>query len=205
MSRVKELVDLLILYDKHFHEIGEPLVSDLEYDALKDELYELDPKNKYFKKIGEACITDKTKLPYYMGSLDKIKDDNEKGLNNFIKKYKGEYNISDKLDGISALLIKKDGKLNLFTRGDGTFGRDVSDILKHIKYVPENLEENDALRGELIIPKSSWNKSWGKAYPIKENENPKYAIAFKSMTTLDEALVIVKDIEWNQQDSMEHS
>ena len=39
------------------------------------------------------------------------------------------YVISDKLDGLSCLLVSRDSKVRLFTRGDGVYGQDISELL----------------------------------------------------------------------------
>ena len=62
-----------------------------------------------------------------MGSMDKIKD--KEGVYKWCEKYRGPYVISEKLDGASAMLVKQNGYMKLFTRGDGTFGKDISHII----------------------------------------------------------------------------
>ena len=62
-----------------------------------------------------------------MGSMNKKKT--EKEVETFIKSYPGEVVISDKLDGISFLLVIKNGKGQLLTRGDGTYGKDISNMI----------------------------------------------------------------------------
>ena len=83
---------------------GISLISDELYDYVKEELRNRYPKHPLLKQIGVSDMK-KSKLPYYMGSMDKIKN-NENALNNWLKKYSDDngYVISDKLDGISGLL-----------------------------------------------------------------------------------------------------
>ncbi|KAG1668737.1 hypothetical protein FOA52_014283 [Chlamydomonas sp. UWO 241] len=67
-------------------------------------------------------------LPIYMGSLDKIKND-PKALERFKSAF-DKFVVSDKLDGVSALLVSDgDGRMKMYTRGDGTYGQDVSHLL----------------------------------------------------------------------------
>ena len=152
---VKELVEKLTLYNYHYNN-GEPLVSDKEYDDLYDKLYELDPKNAFFKKIGCEVANNCVKLPYHLGSQTKIKT--SKVLDNWIKKYNTKnYVISEKLDGISAYYNSLEGKL--YTRGNGTVGSDISHILPYINL--PILETTNNVRGELIISKANWNFKYG--------------------------------------------
>lgn len=152
---VKALVEKLTLYNYHYTN-GEPLVSDKEYDDLYDKLYELDPKNAFFKKIGCEANNNCVKLPYHLGSQTKIKT--SKALDNWMKKYNtNNYVISEKLDGISAYYNSLEGKL--YTRGNGTIGSDISHILPYIN-LPK-LETTTNVRGELIISKANWNTKYG--------------------------------------------
>ena len=61
-------------------------------------------------------------LPYYLGSMDKIKKKDVKLMNKWLKKHSGPYKIEDKEDGVSGLVIFNKGKVQLYTRGDGTYG-----------------------------------------------------------------------------------
>jgi len=151
---IKELVDKLTKCDYHYT-LGNPIITDKEYDQLREQLYKLDPKNKYFKLIGCETTDNCVKLPYHLGSQTKIKED--KDLQKWIKKYNSNnYIISEKLDGISAFYNKTENKL--YTRGNGKIGTDISHILPHIN-LPEINTEN--VRGELIIPKHKWKSEYG--------------------------------------------
>ena len=70
----------------------------------------MDPKNPYFRRVAD--MPNSVKLPYYLGSLNKIRDDT-KAINNWIKTFKGPYYVSEKLDGISALYDIKNNKMIL--------------------------------------------------------------------------------------------
>jgi DNA ligase (NAD+) len=133
------------------------IISDDLFDFIKDVLKERSPKHKVLTQIG-APIQDKekVKLPFHMGSLDKIKPN--QGLNKWIDKYKGPYTLSDKLDGISGLLIKKGETIKLYTRGDGTMGTDISYLIPHIKSIKYDKMEDYAIRGELVISKIKFKK-----------------------------------------------
>ena len=80
----KEIINFLQDCDIAFFNTNKTLLNDDMYDLVKNYLKNLDPKNAYFKRVGADEDT-KVKLPYWMGSLDKIKDD-EKAINNWKKK-----------------------------------------------------------------------------------------------------------------------
>ena len=152
----KDIISFLQQCDTAFFNTGSTIVSDDMYDLIKDYLKKLDPKNSYFKRVGADEET-KVKLPYWMGSLDKIKDD-EKAIDNWKKNYDGSSIISDKLDGISCLFYKNnDDNIKIYTRGNGTEGQDISHLRNYITF-PNITDKKFAIRGELIISRTNWEK-----------------------------------------------
>ena len=151
----KEIITFLQECDTAFFNTSSTIVSDDMYDLVKDYLKKLDPKNSYFKRVGADEET-KVKLPFWMGSLDKIKDD-EKSINSWKKKYDDSSIISDKLDGISCLFYKNNDDIKIYTRGNGTEGQDISHLKNYITF-PNITENNFAIRGELIISRTNWEK-----------------------------------------------
>ena len=143
---------------KHY-ESNEPIISDYIYDIIYDVLKERDSDNPILNQIGYKDTSDKTELPFYMGSMTKIKDISK--IQNWIIKYKGpNYIVSSKLDGASALLEQKNGITKLYSRGNGIYGRDISHLLNHmiIPSFNKNININFCIRGELIMSKSNFNK-----------------------------------------------
>ena len=151
----KEIITFLQQCDTAFFNTNSTIVSDDMYDLVKDYLKKIDPKNAYFKRVGADEET-KVKLPFWMGSLDKIKDD-EKAINSWKKKYDGSSIISDKLDGISCLFYKNDDDIKIYTRGNGTEGQDISHLRNYITF-PNITDKKFAIRGELIISRTNWEK-----------------------------------------------
>ena len=158
---IKELENMLRYLSDAYYNTAKSLVSDEIFDLLKDTLEKRDPTNKFLKEIGAPIKKQKIKLPYPMGSLDKIKPDGGE-LEKWLNKYKGPYVISDKLDGISAQLYKdNNNKLNLYTRGNGIEGQDISHLIKFVmnKNVDmESIPKGTSIRGELIISKKNFKK-----------------------------------------------
>ena len=133
--------------DKYYND--DPVLDDDVYDLLEDKLRELNPKNKILGKTGAPIRSDieKVKLPVWLGSLDKIKPDTRK-LEIWLEKYTGPYVVSDKLDGISGLLVyNKTGKLSIYTRGDGEIGQDISFLGDYLKL--PRLKQDICIRGSL--------------------------------------------------------
>lgn len=158
---VKQLEKLLRNLSDAYYNTGKALVDDDVFDILKEILEERDPDNSFLRQIGAPVKKEKVKLPYPMGSLDKIKPGSDE-LDKWLKKYKGPYVVSDKLDGISAQLYKNSiGELKLYTRGDGMEGQDITHLIHHVikKTVKlNNIPNGTSIRGEIIISKKNFEK-----------------------------------------------
>ena len=139
---------------------GEGVISDKLYDDLFDEIKKRDPKNDFLKKVGfEITGKNKVELPYYMGSMDKIKISESDRLSKWQKKFnKYDYVVMDKLDGISGLFVLKNGTKKLYTRGNGTIGQDITHLINTIPSFKFSVSTDIVLRGELIISKKKWEK-----------------------------------------------
>lgn len=156
---IEKLVETLQILKDYYYNTETPLVSDFVFDILEDILRERDPDNIYLSVIGAPISKDKVKLPFHMPSLDKRKTNKE--IMEFGNKKKGPYTWSLKLDGVSGLLYKLDGKFRLFTRGDGTYGQDITHLIKFVlenKFEPSKIPDNTAIRGELIISENNFGK-----------------------------------------------
>lgn len=155
----QDIVSIIQQANFAYYNTSKPLFQDNTFDIIKEYLEEIDPENPILKNVGSS-VTDgkKVELPYFMGSLDKIKTD-PKLIEKFKATYPGTYIISDKLDGNSALLCYKDGNMQLFSRGDGTIGQDISHLLPFIQYASVPVTKGEfAVRGELIISKADFQK-----------------------------------------------
>ena len=167
---VDDLENIISLSADSYYNSDVSLISDEVYDILLDRLKQLNPKSKIFTRTGVSVKGKKVSLPYWMGSMDKIKTE-EKLIERWTKTFKGPYLVSDKLDGISCLLTmdatKTNNKIKLYTRGDGTYGQDVTHLLGFVNMSVDKLIKTDAkslnadlvaIRGELIMSKENFEK-----------------------------------------------
>jgi len=156
---IDELTTLLTIFSDSYYNTGTSLISDIIFDELLDILKKRDPSNDFFKKVGADVPKDKIKLPYYMGSMDKIK--NPDVLQKWMDKFEGPFVLSRKLDGVSGLLCINSKKNTLYTRGDGTYGQDISKLIDYIipsKVKLDKLPKGLMIRGEIIISKENFKK-----------------------------------------------
>ncbi|AYV85071.1 MAG: NAD-dependent DNA ligase [Satyrvirus sp.] len=158
-----DLERAIVVSADSYYNTGISLISDKQYDILVERLKQLDPKSAILQKTGVPVKGKKVKLPVWMGSMDKIKAE-EKLVDKWKKSYKGPYVASDKLDGISCLLTVVNEEINLFTRGDGSYGQQISHLADLINMPISKLllstskQSKIYIRGELIMAKSKFEK-----------------------------------------------
>ena len=181
---IKKLyIDKIKKINKHnelYYSKDSPEITDKEYDELKKEILNLENKYPYLenkdsplKKIGfkPSKIFQKQKHKVPMLSLSNIFDEEdlfnfEKKIQNYLNFKTGqtfEYSVEPKIDGISASLTYKDGKLESgVSRGDGYEGELITENLKTITDIPKfikvkNFPTNIEIRGEVYINKSNFD------------------------------------------------
>ena len=166
-------------YNKSYYDKSNPLVSDHQYDDLKNEILNLEKKYKFLihkdspsKIVGYKPSKNFKKIRHKvpMLSLSNAFDENdlvnfEKRIINFLDQnndFKIEYSAEPKIDGISASLFYKDGKLITgLSRGDGKEGEDITQNLKTIEDIPKiikskNFPKEIDIRGEVFIKNSEF-------------------------------------------------
>lgn len=154
---VDEIVNVIQKANYEYYTKGTPVFSDHIFDLIKEHLEVIAPEHPVLNNVGASTSGKKVKLPFYMGSLDKIKND-PKALEAYTSKFKGDWVISDKLDGNSGLLCYDGKTFSLYTRGDGTNGQNISHL---IPFLANTTKLNGAgvpfaVRGELIISRKDF-------------------------------------------------
>lgn len=156
---LKRLVDILRGLDDLYHNGDQSPLTDEEYDCIRNYVRECCPHHVYFTGIGADVRGGKVKLPYPMGSLDQVEiGDIAKWVNSLNLDYE-EMCVTDKVDGLSALLVfNRNGKLQIaYSRGNGIEGADITRHVKHI--IPSHCECEDlVIRGELVITEDNFNE-----------------------------------------------
>ena len=162
-----ELKKQIVAANKAYRD-GCPTMSDQAFDDLCEELEKHIPKDEY------AAFRDslhegkgKVKHPFIMGSLDKTKREDPDEVIKFIGSYvKTTLNVSAKVDGISSRAHYENGKLmSLTSRGDGTYGEDLTAKMEFVKSLPKEIALKDTIdiRGELVILNEDFEKMSGFA------------------------------------------
>ncbi|NCC63026.1 MAG: DNA ligase (NAD(+)) LigA [Spirochaetia bacterium] len=171
---VRSLIEKLSTYQKAYYIDNKPLVSDMEYDRLFDQLTALEkeypslrfadsPTNRVGSDLDSSFDEVSHTIPVL--SLDKAYTQEE--LISWIGKTQKRVSqqlgviIEEKIDGISIVLYYEQGVLiRAVTRGNGSVGNDVTANVKTIATVPLRLarEETLAVRGEVYLSKNAFIK-----------------------------------------------
>lgn len=158
---IADLEEIIKLSADSYHNTSKELISDDVYDMLVDKLASLNPKSALLNKTGADIKGKKITLPYWMGSMDKIKT--EKALDSWTKNNDGPYLISNKMDGISCLLVMNVGEdPQLYTRGNGSVGRNISYLIGLINVTLPKIKKKLVVRGELIMTIKKFEKYSGE-------------------------------------------
>lgn len=162
-----DLKSIRTLLDDKYYNSSKPFIPDCDYDIFYEYLISRIPSEKY--RIGAKLREDsnKTKLPYWLGSLDKKKD--QKSISRWCESYQGPYFLTEKLDGISLMIKFSEKETKLYTRGNGEVGCDISYLSKYLELPKINCELS--VRGELIIKTKNFEKY------SEEFDNPRNMVA----------------------------
>ncbi|MBR1568757.1 MAG: NAD-dependent DNA ligase LigA, partial [Lachnospiraceae bacterium] len=165
MDRMKELVELLNQAGRAYYQEDREIMSNLEYDALYDELVELEGQtgvtlsNSPTIHVGYEVVSELVKEVHSspMLSLDKTKDVD--ALAAWLGDQKGL--LSWKMDGLTVVLTYNHGVLEkAVTRGNGEIGEVITNNAKTFKNIPQRIPYQGELviRGEAVIKYSDFDK-----------------------------------------------
>lgn len=141
-----------ILKHKKAYYAGEPVISDIEYDKLEDELKKLKPDHPVLKEVGSETNSNLKKITHdnKMLSLQKTYEFET------LEKWRSEHDVLGtlKIDGNSLSLIYNNGELKVGkTRGNGSIGEDVTEKVFWVPAIPKkigNKSDTVEIRGELF-------------------------------------------------------
>lgn len=166
MTRQETLTQQLMRYAEAYYDADAPVISDAEYDALYDELVQLEEESGFSlpgsptKRVGAAPGSF---LPHThirrLYSLDKVRT--EEGLadwaNRAIKAAEGsnvEFALEYKFDGLTVCLTYDNGRfVQGATRGNGVTGDGVYEQLLTVRSIPRTIpfKGKMELQGECIM------------------------------------------------------
>ena len=166
MTRQEELTRQLMRYAEAYYDTDAPVISDAEYDALYDELVQLEEESGFSlpgsptKRVG---ATAGSFLPHThirrLYSLDKVRTEEALSdwANRAIKAAEGkdvEFGLEYKFDGLTVCLTYDNGRfVQGATRGNGITGDGVFEQLLTIRNIPRTVPFKGKMevQGECIM------------------------------------------------------
>ena len=164
-----------------YFEKSRPKLSDASFDALKNEIFDLEKKYKFLNSkdspsntLGFKPSKNFKKIKHKVPMLSLANAFDEEDLINFEKRitnyldekesFEIQYSAEPKIDGISASLIYVNRKFVYgLSRGDGKEGEDITENLKTIDDIPDQIKSKDFpeeidIRGEVFIQNSDFKE-----------------------------------------------
>lgn len=219
--RAKELRDILNEANRRYYVENMPVMSDYDFDMLLKELEAIErqypelitadsPTQKVGSDLGKGKAQKKEfeqyphKYPmlslgntYDIPEVEAFAERAAKGIGNSFT-----YSCELKFDGTAICLTYKDGKLSrALTRGDGTVGDDVTENVKHISNIPQELKGGPwpaefEIRGEIYMPWAAFDRLNEEREREEEQPfaNPRNA-ASGSLKLIDSRLVANRGLE----------
>ena len=180
-NEYEKKIKILKYYNQKYFNENLSEITDSKYDLLKKEIGKLEAKYNFLRDKNSPTVTVGYKPSrHFKKAFHKVpmlslsNAFSEEDLQNFQKKilnyldksnnFEIEYSAEPKIDGISASLIYKNGKLHRgLSRGDGKEGEDISENLKTIKDIPQTINRKNFpkeidIRGEVFIQNSDFLK-----------------------------------------------
>jgi len=185
LSRYEELKAQINLHNHRYHVLDAPVISDLEYDRLLNELKKTETDHPDWitsdsptQRAGArpADRFDKVRHPAPILSLanafgaDDTRAWYERVLRIDDRVEKAKFVVEPKIDGLSVVLHYRDGMfVQGATRGNGEIGEDITSNLRTIRAIPLRIPVNSDQSSVITVPKYLVVR--GEAFiPIKEFE-----------------------------------
>ena len=172
-EELMRLADELAAHDLHYHREDAPVISDADYDALKQRNSAIEARfptlvreNSPSQRVGATASEQFSPVEHGtpMLSLDNaFSDDEAREFDARVRRFLGlgdeavAYTAEPKIDGLSASLRYEKGVLvRGATRGDGRVGEDVTENLRTISEIPHRLKGSGwpdiiEVRGEVYL------------------------------------------------------
>jgi len=177
-ERVASLREQIAYHNRRYYELDAPEISDAEYDALMNELRELEAAHPELiipdsptQRVGSAAASRFAKVRHSVPMLSLGNAFSAEDVTDFVDRIRKflrlppeeplVFTAEPKIDGLSMSLRYERGRLvKAATRGDGYEGEDVTANIRTLKRVPKELKgkvpEICEVRGEVYMTKSAF-------------------------------------------------
>jgi DNA ligase (NAD+) len=174
-DRAAELRRTLDHHNHRYYVLDDPEVSDSEYDALLNELRDLEAEHPELRtpdsptqRVGAEPLDKFEQVPHLQPMLSLANARNEEEMTAWVlrsERYLARQGVEmgdvrfvtePKVDGLAISLVYEDGVLvRGATRGNGEIGEEVTQNLRTIKAIPLRIDDAPPLlevRGEIYLP-----------------------------------------------------
>lgn len=180
-KKIRELRDTLWENSRRYYVENAPVMSDFDYDHMMHELEDLEkqfpefdspdsPTHKVGSDLDDSPKKEFAQYPhrypmlslgntYNIGEIEEFAQRAENSLGNAFT-----YSCELKFDGTAICLTYVKGKLfRALTRGDGIVGDDVTENVRRIKNIPQQLSgsgypDEFEIRGEILMPYEAFDR-----------------------------------------------
>src|SRR5262245_57163989 len=211
VSRIAELRALIRHHEERYYVHNDPEIADEEFDRLLHELERLEAENPDLvtadsptQRVAGRPTAGFPTVEHLIPMLSLDNAYNEDDLRAFDERVRRGAGLGDapvayvaelKIDGLSIALTYEDGVfVRGATRGDGTFGEDVTPNVRTIRAIPLRLKERVPgrveIRGEVYLPRAAFERMNKECEELGVPlfQNPRNTAA-GTMRNLDPALV----------------
>jgi len=175
--RVEELRSQIAYHEHRYFVLDQPEISDAEFDALTQELRDLEAKHPELitpdsptQRVGGAPVETFGIVQHRVPLLSLANAFSEDELRawhrraaNIIERTDFAMVCEPKIDGLACALVYEDGRLaTAATRGDGMRGENITPNVRTIRSIPQRLPTGVPprfeVRGEIYMTKSGFEK-----------------------------------------------
>ena len=171
-----------LYYQKHA-----PEISDQKYDSLMRELARIEKQHPEWvsplspsQNVGSDLDLRQKIFPHRIPMLSIQNTNEERGLRDYDQRIREQLNkaancrgrslqyfVEEKIDGVGISLQYENGTLKqALTRGDGTRGNDITELVKNIPLIPRSIGNQTPLfmeiRGEVYMTKAEFSQINGE-------------------------------------------
>lgn len=174
-QRIDWLAEQIAYHSDLYYNQAITEISDSEFDALWDELKQLEPTHSQLQRVGAEIDPGTVKVDHMFPMRSLNKGTTEEDIGHFIRGSSLEatrFISQPKLDGSALSLEYRKGRLvRAATRGSGNRGEDVTKNARRVENVPHTLgvEVDVHIRGEVVMRKSIFEERYADVSPNPRN------------------------------------
>ncbi|MCH1443166.1 MAG: NAD-dependent DNA ligase LigA [Candidatus Poseidoniaceae archaeon] len=174
-QRIDWLAEQIAYHSDLYYNQAVTELSDSEFDALWDELKQLDSTHPQLQRVGAEIDPGTVKVDHMFPMRSLNKGTTDEDIGHFVRESSLEatrFISQPKLDGSALSLEYRKGRLvRAATRGSGNRGEDVTKNARRVENVPHTLgvEVDVHIRGEVVMRKSIFEERYAEVSPNPRN------------------------------------